>query len=183
MDIHPEQHYGKLLKIKNMKTHVFVICLLYILAFSCCEDEDLTIKKTAYTGDEIRLGGCYYGINITDSNYATYMFFYQDGVMLSFRDISDITSLNQFMYLDDIRKEKTMWSVFSINDSVITTQGWGQPWGHGRPLVTDYGKIINDTTILWYKQENTRTGTYEYNSVVNFRKFSPKPDSTNVFIK
>jgi hypothetical protein len=111
------------------------------------------------------------------------MFFYQDGVMLSFRDISDITSLNQFMYLDDIRKEKTMWSVFSINDSVITSQGWGDPWGHRRPLVTGYAKIINDTTILWYKQENTRTGTYEYNNVVYFRKFSPKPDSTNVFIK
>lgn len=166
-----------------MKTRVFILCLVSIFAFSFCDDDELTLIKTAYTGNEIRLGGCYYGVNMTDSNYATYMFFYQNGVMFSFRDVSELTSLNQFMYLDEKRKEKTMWSVFSVNDSVITTQGWDQPWGHGRPLVTHYGKIMNDSTIQWYKLENTRTGTFEYNSEVYFRYFSPKPDSTNFFIE
>jgi hypothetical protein len=182
MDIHPEQHCGRILKIKNMKTHVFVICLLSVLAFSSCEDEELTFKRTDYTGNEIRTDGYYYRVMSPDSTLATYIFYYRNGVKLSFVASLNLSSLDQIEDIELIRQEKTMWSVFSVNDSVITTQGWGQPWGHKRPLITSYSKILNDTTIQGIKSINSRTGEWESNLIVRFRKFSPKPDSTNVFI-
>jgi hypothetical protein len=183
MDIHPEQHYGKLLKIKNMKTHVFVICLLSILAFSCCEDEELTFKKTAYTGNEIRTDGCYYRVMSPDSTKAVYSFFYRNGVLLTFIDSKNIDSLKGFENLQSMKKWKTNWWVFNVQDSILTIQGWGDPWGSTRPLITSYSKILNDTTIQGIKSINSRTGEWESNLIVRFRKFSPKPDSTNVFIK
>ena len=166
-----------------MKTRVLILCLLLVSIVSCGEDEELQLQRVAYTGNEIRTDGCYYQVTRTDSTLAVYLFFYRNGVLISFADNANLNSLDEFENLQSVKNWKTNWRVFNIKDSIITTQGWGDPWGHRRPLVTGYAKIINDTTILWYKQENTRTGTYEYNSVVNFRKFSPKPDSTNVFIK
>ncbi len=166
-----------------MKTRVLILCLLLVSIVSCGEDEELQLQRVAYTGNEIRTDGCYYRVMSPDSTNAVYMFFYRNGVLLSFVDYKDINSSDEFENLRSVKNWKTNWKIFNINDSLITTQGWGDPWGHRRPLVTGYAKIINDTTILWYKQENTRTGTYEYNNVVYFRKFSPKPDSTNVFIK
>jgi hypothetical protein len=167
-----------------MKTHVFVICLLSVLAFSSCEDEELTFKRTDYTGNEIRTDGCYYRVIGPDSIRAAYIFYYRNGIVFFFADSANITSIDQFNSLTMFRNNKTSWRVFTISENnILISQGWGDPWGHRRPLVTSYAKIINDTTILWYKQENTRTGTYEYNSVVNFREFCSKPDSTNVFIK
>jgi hypothetical protein len=173
----------KYLKSFIMKTHVFIFCLLSVFAFSFCEDDELTLKRTAYTGNEIRTDGCYYRVMSPDSTKAVYSFFYKNGVLLTFSDSINIDSLKEFENLQSLKKWKTNWWVFNVQDSILTIQGWGDPWGSTRPLITSYSKILNDTTIQGIKSINSRTGEWESNLIVRFRKFSPKPDSTNVFIK
>ena len=44
------------------------------------------------------------------------------------------------------------------------------------------GKILNDTTLILYN--NSRVGAIDtIANVYHFKQFSPKPDSTNSFIK
>jgi len=167
-----------------MKTHVFIICLLSVFAFSFCEDDELTIKRTPYIGNEIRTDGCYYRIIGPDSIQAAYIFYYRNGIVFFFADSVNITSLDQFTSLKMFRNNKTSWRVFTISDNnIIISQGWGDPWNSGRPLITSYSKILNDTTIQGIKTIDSRTGEWKHDYIVRFRKFSPKPDSTNVFIK
>jgi hypothetical protein len=38
-----------------MNTHALIICLLSVLAFSCCEDEELTFKRTEDQSEKLCL--------------------------------------------------------------------------------------------------------------------------------
>ena len=84
---------------------------------------------------------------------------------------------------DVLRKEKTRWGVFLIIDDKIKYEEWATP----TELVSvkkSSGYIENDTILHITEHFFTYNGEkYPVNEVWHFRQFSPKPDSTNVYIK
>jgi hypothetical protein len=160
-------------------------------------DEELTMTLKPYTGKEFRIDGYYIGTsNFTgknDKNYNNYKFFYSNGLVFSSYSydingkIYDITEIIADMERN--RNKKDLWGVFKLEENEILTQGWvnsasAAVIGNDRlySLINGYYKIINDTTILY--KNCTGYITLDLNEYYyHFKKFSPKPDSTNTFIK
>ena len=62
---------------------ILVLALVVLFAGGCkkwFEDEELTLPKTPYTGDELRTDGYYY--NMEDGKIWSTYFFYRNGVLL-----------------------------------------------------------------------------------------------------
>ena len=156
--------------------------------FSCCNtlfpDEELTMQRKDYSGYELRIDG-YYDHYSSNAGF----FFYRNGTLLKVpgRQDDGIADYSEQRFLDEdyinlVKSFKEAWSVFEITGDDIVIQGWTYGSGGGIPVATRRGKILNDTTfvitsIFVHKQ------TREVNEVYSFRQFSPKPDSTNSFIR
>ena len=166
-----------------MKTKLILVILIPFF-YSCIgtlPDEELTMFRTPYNGKEIRLDGYYSGLNYQSGNttYIQYMFFYSNGILYtSFGYNNDITDINEIIKLmDKDRKDKREWAVFKVSGDSIIMQGWRLRDDVYQNYAYNYRyKIINDTT-LYYEDSWGSTKSYY------FKKFSPKPDSANVFIK
>ena len=161
------------------------ICIiLYVsILFASCEklfpDEKLKLERMDYTGKELRTDGYYYyhwaSYNSPIENNTHVMFLFRNGIILSAHSYSsiDLRDVEKKMILeyDIIRKYKSGWGVFMVDRKEIICEQWSTSVGGGLPVYEWKGKILNDTTIK------------EDNYVYHFRQFSPKPDSTNNFIK
>ena len=72
--------------------------------------------------------------------------------------------------------------VFHINASSIEFETWTA----ARDIITfsNSGTILNDSTFVISKRVNNDFGESESENITyHFQEFSPKPDSTNTFIK
>lgn len=158
-----------------------MISLIFLL-FSCCKlfDDELSIERTNYTGAELRIDGYYYSETF-EPPYPNYCvaksFFYRNGVKLGACSY-DTTEMSVEEYYATLKKSKLNWYVFKIEGNTITIEGWDNL----TQTFKEYGEILNDTTFRISKIE--RSGrTDKSNSIYHFKQFSPKPDSTNSFIK
>ena len=82
-------------------------------------------------------------------------------------------------------QKKHDWGTFQINKDSIVFERW-----YPAEVSKSYyrsGKILNDTTFVITESYRLRNGKKkewrEKNEVYHFKAFSPKPDSTNRFIK
>jgi hypothetical protein len=152
------------------------------------------MNKTPYLGNELRIDGYYYS-NIawydkyTDRTYIGISIFYRDGFCIhtwgepvnqdTLKCIENEILLND-SYIDKIKKEPSHIGTFQIMYPNIEFEVWEfrtDPFSH-------YGTILNDTTFIINKRVNNRIKeTYTENLIYKFVPFSPKPDSTNVFVK
>lgn len=165
-----------------MKTRITSIIVIIVLVCSCkrtLPDEEFTIARTPYVGNEIRLDGCYVSDPDERNKYCEYDFFYSNGVMFASGDLLGIKNINQFTGgIDDIRKHKSTWGIFRIIDDSIFVQKWNMGVYTTQYIVYNrFYKIINDTTLSCDLLNNGYIRYY------HFKPFYPKPDSTNVFIK
>lgn len=155
-------------------------------------DENLTLPKQPYTGKELRIDGYYYYKyypNEAEVYYDTYIL-YENGVILNGGAVNEneISRLeNDFKsrsWQDAVKKYRDGWGVFVINDSRISFERW-YPNSPGQPKVyVREGTILNDTTFhitVSYRPDGSRRR--EKDEVYHFKQFSPKPDSTNTYIK
>lgn len=168
--------------------------IIAVMLFSCasCEKElhELSMSKTPYTGSELRIDGYYYS-NQVYNNYNGVAVFYRDGVCINVLTPIEGTDTLSFIENDILLNESLMSSfmttpnhigVFRINTESIEFETWEA----GRDIITfsSFGEILNDTTFLIARQVNNDSGKSEtLNLTYRFRQFSPKPDSTNTFIK
>jgi hypothetical protein len=168
--------------------------IVAVMLFSCasCEKElhKLSMAKTPYTGNELRIDGYYYS-NLTSADDIGVAVFYRDGVCINtwVKPVnSDTLSYieNEILindaFINKIKSIPTHIGVFQINTKSIEFETWEV----GRDIITfsNYGEILNDTTFLITKQVNNDSGkSYSKKLTYRFRQFSPKPDSTNTFIK
>ena len=109
-----------------MKTKFISIILLLVLFCSCIKtlpDEKLTIIRTPYIGNEIRLDGYYFEFLPSYNTYSN-LIFYRNGVMMSFDYTNKIEDFyNNNKYLESVRKDKDSWGVFIVkNDTVIVQE-------------------------------------------------------------
>ena len=147
------------------------------------------MKKIPYFGDELRIDGYYYSNTEYEGGGIRVVVFYQDGFCIytliapTYQDT--LKYIENEILLNDafINGEKNAPShigVFQIMYPDIQIEAWEfrtDPFSH-------FGTIINDTTFITTKRKNNRTKeTYSENLTYRFKQFSPKPDSTNVWIK
>ena len=171
-----------------MKAIVLLILAISLNLFmTCCSklfpDENLTMKRKDYVGNELKTDGYYSYYFSEGKSYGT--FFYKNGVVLDVPGKDGNYSEERFLdeeLIKHVKQHKSYWSIFEINNDTIIIQGWGYSDGGGLPVVTRYGKVLNDTTFVINKSE-CRGKITEINEVYYYRQFSPKPDSTNVYIK
>jgi hypothetical protein len=146
------------------------------------------MQKTPYTGDKLRIDGYYYS-NPYYENQVSIAVFYRDGFCIHTRIISksgDILSdieneiLLNNKYISELKNDPCHIGVFHVINPYIEFEVWEyRSW-----TFTYFGEIVNDTTFIINKWVNNRTKeTSSENLTYRFKQFSPKPDSTNVWIK
>ncbi|ATA89504.1 hypothetical protein CGC58_07055 [Capnocytophaga stomatis] len=181
-----------------------ILLLVSFISILSCKTsiDDLQTQRKPYLGKELRTDGYYYSNVITiDSKYDNerkYIYiciFYKNGVCYNIptRDIQDNETILQLLEnlekelllnpntINDLRAKAYHIGVFQINSSVIEMETFE---GSMFPTFKHYGEILNDTTFLLHKIVNSKTGyIFNKNLMYKFKQFSPKPDSTSVYIK
>ena len=178
-----------------MLLRIFV--LTAVLFAGCIDEEDrtmqpLTLSKIPYLGNELRTDGYYYA-GRSSKNVISVVVLYRDGVC--FQAYAEPTGQDTIDFIKNgIFGDKTFmsrsWSnpqnigaFHVINDSLKFDIR--NPSAGGDIITLSYfHKILNDTTFVQTKFVNNATRqTFPENLTYHFKQFSPKPDSTNRFIK
>ena len=163
------------------------MCSLVFLLSCDCSDEDFSIKRKSYFGNEIKTNGYFYS-NDSTSRTTRVKFFYRNGVVLSggrysLNDLDIIESeilSGTFINIAD----KYNWSPFEINNNTLVTEYYyDNPPSCKLLTAKSFYEIQNDTTIVYKRTDQSGYKDIVSNIVWRFKQFSPKPDSTNVFIK
>jgi len=166
--------------VRNIKYIFFVVILFY-----SCINFKLSLKKVPYKGNEIKINGYYYVktyIGTEKKLYANVFFLYSNGVIINtggYRINEDEEKFRKNIIngynISVTKKYQYNYGLFQINDSIIKVEKWVTGNGGIPKSIFKQGKIINDTTFyLMYKKKK---------EIYHFKQFSPKPDSTNRFIK
>jgi hypothetical protein len=154
------------------------------------KDEELTIVKSPYEGNQLRLDGYYYSVNEFTNDIGSSYFFYKDGTILhgggwpyddGFEGLESI--FNSVNWQKEIRNNRLNWGLFIVDENEISFERWYPSSGGAAPVYLLTGEIINDSTFVITKSIRSKTGEEkERNETYHFKPFSPKPDSTNNFI-
>jgi len=168
-----------------IKLRWLTICLILVMS-ACRKDVELT--KADYTGNQLKLGGYYAGPR--NGEGLDYFFFYRNGVLLyagGYSDPMDVGIIEDVFRSDEFdeskKKVKYVWGVFNIAGNVIEFEKWEPGGGKALKTVGWSGDILNDSTFLVTSFIGTKGDAFVVNDTFNLRPFSPKPDSTNMFIK
>lgn len=176
-----------------MKCINFVV-VVTILLFSSCENflkwkpAKLQLEKLNYTGNELRIDGYYYEEieNPEVGLYSQAYFFYHDGVVLN---TAGTYIDSEYQVIDSFSNSyrRSHWGLFNIDNNIIKIEHWAVHELNGWPTYIREGEILNDTTFTITESYRLKRGKKkdreEVNWVYHFKQFSPKPDSTNNFVK
>jgi hypothetical protein len=188
---------------QNMVNHlikavVFMTTFVVTTSLSCQKVLDLSIPKTPYTGNELRIDGYYYSTE-GESGEGTkrnplYHFTYLEICLLNRNGISifycpaieegEDTLQAIHKSLQDPPRDNYPYGygTYIIEGNRISISHWRKGW-HWFAYQTD-GIILNDTTFVTLKEYMVGERKQDrYVKVFHFKKYSPKPDSTCVFIE
>lgn len=176
-----------------MKSAYF-LCISCMLLFCCKIAQDAILQKVEHITNDIRLEGYYFAESNTESDEV--FFLYQDGVFLSWGGVSNSLNLN-ILSPDEIRDStirhfaelgyykplQYSWGVWRIENNQIIVKKWLSGSGGAYPVGKYIGEVVDTATIdIAFTYQLPPVGN-ERIKRFKFRKFSPKPDSTNTFIK
>jgi len=182
-----------------VKNKFFIIIFaMYFIIQSCnkmpsSKDDELSLHLRNYTGTEIKTEGYwyYYDTHSTGNRFTIY-FFYKNGVIfggVSVKDYNLAQREEEFrngQFYEWGKDTKYEWGVFNVDSNKIAFERW-YPGHPPLPTYIRAGKIINDTTFVitevYRMKDGVKTDYSEENVTYHFKKFSPKPDSTNNFVK
>jgi hypothetical protein len=172
---------------------LFLLVSSLNMCMSCCSkifpDAKLSMQRKDYNGNELRIDGYYFREDNTSSRMIIYLL-YNNGVLLygGAPLISEIEKRKQEFasgeWHNTRKNDKAAWGIFCIDGKNIRIEKWEPSTGIGLPVYIREGNILNDTTIhitIGYSSDGS--DRRKLNEVYHFREFSPKPDSTNVYIK
>jgi len=166
--------------------NIFMAMLGFILSFfSCKKDEKLTIGKNPYVG-QLKTDGYYK--EIVEDQVIIY-FLYNNGVILfgNKLPLKDL-DVQELAYKDGsfynmAKNLKYYWGVFTVDGDDIIIERWN-PTRIPRRVTRSEGKILSDTSfVITRRTQSDRPVVVPEYKVFYFKKFSPKPDSTNSFVK
>ena len=169
-----------------MKYLIFIIALLIL----CCDAyrysrDPISLDQVNYDGT-LKTDGYYYYDNIRNDNssYLRTIFLYRNGVFLDGSSYADnLQEIDQW-YENPLNYSSTYetafdWGLFKVSGSEIVVEKWIGSGGGPYPTKSYVGEVINDSTLI-IEDGFESTGILD---TFHFRKFSPKPDSTNMFIE
>lgn len=169
---------------------------LISLITSCCskiypsKDDFLTIPKTQYSGNELRIDGFFYRTWENGTKYSDITFLYNDGVLFQGNGAGDLSQLMEYaqetlLHHDQIKDKKAFWGLFLVKDNKIMFERW-KATQSGYLVYREEGVIIDDTTFVMTEvsriNHGIKTETKPIEWTYYFCEFSAKPDSTNTVI-
>jgi hypothetical protein len=171
--------------------NIFLLYFLFVFSCKKCRernDDPLCSARTTNTGSSIQLDGLYYYSYGNGSAYQL-LFLYQNGVILN-PGVVDSSVFNgnpaqliSQYFLSNYKNVKTDWGIYEIKDSTILLEQW-YPAENYFYVYQRKGVIVNDSTFI-FSQSSRCDGSENrsINEVFHFKKYAPKPDSTNQFVK
>ena len=152
------------------------------------------MTRSPYTGNELRIDGYYYSNSIEEYGPPAQRglaVFYRNGVcihaLVRIESPDTLTFLENNVLLNEawmsrMRNRPEFIGVFQINRQELEFETWMKEWDF--ITFSYHARALNDTTFFLSTWKNNQTGTsYAENSTYHFKPFSPKPDSTCVYIK
>lgn len=172
--------------------------LLFTVLTSCiscekmntCKDKELTLKRTEYSGQELRTDGFYYGnpnTNAQGKNLYELFVLYKNGIIMLPGTI-EFSKMEEYVTTianSNQQNTKFVWGLFEVEGGNISLEHWVAAQC-GYPAVLRTGEILNDTTFVlnrMVRRDSEGTTETDINQEFHFRQFDIKPDSTNTFIK
>ena len=170
---------------------LIIMGLISLIAHCCSKtglkDDFLTIPRTPYNGNELRIDGFYYQQWDNGAMFSDITWFYNDGIvfqgngsgnMSELIDYANKTFLNHEMKQD----KKGFWGLFLVKDNKIIYERWVGTQ-NGYLVYREEGNIINDTTFVMTEvsrmEQGVKSETKPIERLYYFNEFSSKPDSTN----
>lgn len=176
---------------------LLLVVLICTTLFCSCEslieklfgkNEELSFTKTEYNGDQLRIDGYYYCKHEgAELSRLRILFFYRDGILLygGFPLLNELGDReNEFIsgqYSKFAKKYPSDWGLFTVDSISIQYEML-----YGGPFLAyiDSGIIINDTTFVILKRKSSYGKDEKVlQDTFRLKPFSPKPDSTNIYIK
>lgn len=172
------------------KNYYQILLLGVVMLYYSCADK-LRLAKTPFSENQLRIDGYYYH-KASDSKCYNIYFFYTDGVVLyGGGDSSQPLGKREMKFSNEdwikfVENTQTWWGVYQIEGNSIKFEMWYPSNTWYLLAYISSGKILNDTTFVITSSERSSRfwskGSMKENDMYHFRKFSPKPDSTNRFI-
>jgi hypothetical protein len=171
-----------------MKNAILSSIFFVLLGCEGFKDDELSMQRTDYLGNELKINGFYY--TQKDNNFQLLQCFYRNGVILKIPGIQSSNLQDAENYIirrclenNEYKKHGDSWGVFEIKNNYIRFEHF--VGFHFSYLVYTYeGMINNDTTFTIIRSYRVDGSEMKYlNEVYHFHQFSPKPDSTNKWIK
>ena len=179
----------------------YLILATLLLTLSSCyeifmgKDDTLTMTRTDYTGNQLKIDGYYYlkdSASYKDSMYRWVhggIFLYRNGIIRQVGS-SGKNPIDYDVYISSIpetfkKSGKLSVGVFLIQDKNIKIERWENT----QPIkaYTYTGTIINDTTFHITERyrllKGKKTELAVENLIYYYHRFSPKLDSTNLYVK
>ena len=175
-----------------MKKLIF-FCILMSLTYFSCRDvityKEFVLTRTPYMGNELRIDGYYYQY-YEDSKIAVQCF-YRNGILLNMGGgASSLEEADEYIRSRFIEGsthpnyEYSKWGLFIVDDMTIKLELYQAADDIVKRTYIREGVVLNDSTFhitVSYRSDGKEIS--EKDEIYHFRQFSPKPDSTNNFIK
>ena len=158
-----------------------IISALCLFCFSCTPT--LSTERETNISNKLNLQGYYYAEITRETDWGTKSIFYRVYVLYSNGvinyntvEVSNIERIPPLILEYQVKYPNipSSWGVYKIKNNDIMVDKW-YPGGFA-PSIIMKGSILNDTTFMLQLDKHT-IDTY------HFKYMSPKPDSTNQFIK
>ncbi|MCL2682655.1 MAG: hypothetical protein FWE63_04105 [Bacteroidales bacterium] len=172
---------------KNRYNNPVTVLLIFAVFCTCCADK-LRLAKTPFTGNQLRIDGYYYHqyTGADGVEYMSVLFLYENGILhyggaFPKNKLSEIEqNYSTEEWINIVRKLKYYWGVFLVTGNTIKYKRWYPSEPPLRASIRE-GVILNDTTFRITKVYDSDLRRED--RLYRFKAFSPKPDSTNNFVK
>ena len=166
----------------------------WVLLFICSScshfgsnSEALNMQREVNDSKKMRVDGFYFSLNKTSVPNADVYFFYRNGVVQHMGSVAEnefSIRLRDDKFLKKVRGQRVSWGLYRVVSDTIEFERWYHAGGSEKLALLRKGIILNDSTFLINSVSSKKRGEYDStNELYHFKKFHPKPDSTNEFIE
>ena len=158
---------------------MYLFFLLLVIG-SCVALKPLKMQRVDNLTNRIRTDGIFVSNNNRRREDCGVYIFYTNGVMLSFENRRKSNECIDY-WTEHLNKNYNYkevpywWGIYQLTNDSISFERWLST-DYYYPTISYTGQVINDTVII-VNYESSILDTFR------FVEFSPKPDSTNRFIK
>lgn len=172
-----------------MAKKILFISILILLIASCnicywIPIEKLTYKDKLIFSNQIKIQGYYLDSSNKPMNNI-YWTFYSNGLVNGYKGSKYDCDLSEYVYNGD-KPWPWGWGYYFIENNIIKCQlvtAFGAHSFHKFPIKEEWCRIINDTTLLLFKEINHKGNEISLNDTLFFKSDKIKCDSNCIFLR